>query len=231
MTMPAHPTDSRRPGTIFGRSPMAAYIGPVVVFGVLTALEDYVPASWYGVAYAVKAVAVTASLVLARRIRTDIHPTATVVLPAVVTGLVMFVAWLAIERIPYPHLSERVAFNPFESMQAPGVWAFLGVRLYGLVVMVPIMEELFWRSFLLKYVSDLDLDATPPGQFTTGALWTMIGLSAIAHQEWLAGAAASGVYALLLVRTRSLFATVLAHAVTNAALGVYILVAGEWQLW
>src|SRR5262245_1309532 len=107
LNMSTATSDSGGGRTIFGSSPAAAYIGPVVVFGVLTALEDYLPPAAYPAAYVCKAIAVTAALILARRVRVEIRPSIRVVVPAVATGLAVFVAWLAIERIPYPHIGTR----------------------------------------------------------------------------------------------------------------------------
>lgn len=211
---------------------MAAYIGPMVAFGLLTAAEGYLPVSLYPPFYAFKALVVTAILLLAGRIRPEIHPSRTVLIPAIVTGVVVFAAWVAIERLAYPHIGTRVAFNPFDAMESPAAaWVFVAVRFYGLVMVVPVMEELFWRSFLLKYLSGTDVASTSVGPFKADALVIMIVLSSVAHPEWLAGAVASVIYARLLVSTRSLFATVVAHAVTNAMLGGYIVWTGEWQLW
>jgi CAAX prenyl protease-like protein len=93
------------------------------------------------------------------------------------------------------------------------------------------MEEIFWRSFLLRYLTQHDFRKLAVGTFSAMALWVMVAGSALAHPEWLVAAIASLAYAFWLRRTRSLFASIVAHATTNAALGAYVLTTGAWQYW
>ena len=59
----------------------------------------------------------------------------------------------------------------------------------------------------------------------------MLAASALAHPEWLVAIMASLAYALWLRRSRSLFGAIVAHAVTNAALGAYVLTTEDWKYW
>ncbi len=200
-----------------------AYAGPFVLFGVFTMLEGYVPLRWYPFVYAGKVLAVTAGLVAAGAAARDITPSSRGLAISILVGLAVCVAWVAVDTwVPYPHLGARVGFNPFAALTHPS-WAaaaFLCVRFYGLVLVVPVMEELFMRSFLLRYLTNPDFRQLPIGSFSTGAFWIVAGLSALSHPEWLVAILASAAYALLLKRTRSLFHAVVAHATTNAALGI-----------
>ena len=54
-----------------------------------------------------------------------------------------------------------------------------------------------------------------------------LGLYPSAVSRWTAGV----IYNWWLVRTKSLGDCVLAHAVTNLALGIYVVAAGQWQYW
>ena len=90
---------------------------------------------------------------------------------------------------------------------------------------------LFLRSFVLRYVTVPDFMRVPIGEYSQTAFWAVAGLSALAHPEWLVAIVASVAYTLLLRQTRSLFACVVAHAVTNCALGVYVLATGAYQYW
>jgi CAAX prenyl protease-like protein len=208
------------------------YIAPAVVFGVFTAVEGYVPTEYYPAAYAVKAIAVTLALVWCRRILRDIVPAFNVVVPSVLVGIAVFAVWIYGEQwIPYPHLGARSAYDPFSTLSAGAAAAFLAVRLYGLIVMVPIFEELLWRSFLIRYATSADFTTVPIGTYSMTAFWIVAGAAAIAHPEWLIALIANVIYLLWLRRTRSLFATIVAHATTNAILGVYVLRTGNWQLW
>jgi CAAX prenyl protease-like protein len=204
----------------------------MVLFGALTMVDSYVPATLFPIVYLVKAVAVTASLIVFRAPLGDIRFDPRVVVPSVLVGLVVGVLWVGIDRIvPYSHLGSRTAFDP-TPLQGSLWWiAFLAVRLYGLVLMVPVMEEIFWRSFLLRYLTSPDFRQLPMGTFSATALWLMVAASALAHPEWLVAVVASLAYAFWLRGTGSLFGVIVAHATTNAALGGYVLVTGDWQYW
>ena len=209
------------------------YTMPIVVFGVFTAIEGQLPQSWYPLLYLIKVCAVTLSLVRCRRL-SDIHPSRRFVVPAVIVGAAVFAAWVGIDTwVPYPHLGARIGFNPFESLERPGVAAaFVVVRLYGLCVLVPVMEELFWRSFLLRYLTTTEhFESMPVGAFSWSAFWLVAVVFGVAHPEWLPAVLTACAYALLLRQTRSLFAVVVAHAVTNGALAVYVLLSHNWQYW
>ena len=204
----------------------------MVLFGVLTLAESYLDPAWFPVAYIVKALAVTAALAAFRRPFRDFRYDRRLILPSVGMGLLVFALWIWVDKlVPYPHLGSRTAFDP-TPLQGSALWpVFLAVRLYGLAVMVPIMEEIFWRSFLLRYLAKSDFESLPVGTFSAFSLVVMLAASAVAHPEWLVAVLASLAYALWLQRSRSLFGAILAHSTTNAALGAYVLRTGEWQYW
>ena len=215
-----------------GRS-ATAYAAPIVVFAVLTALEGFLSTGAYPVFYIVKIAVVTATIAYFRGPLGDIRPSWRDVPLGAAVGLVVFAEWVILDHfVPYPHLGTRVGYNPFGAIKDIGVrWAFLVARFYGLVLVVPVMEELFWRSFLLRYATTAHFTSLAVGQFSMTAFWTVVALSALAHPEWLVAAIASALFAWLLHYTRSLFAVIVSHAVANAALGGYILMRGQWQYW
>ncbi len=214
-------------------SSLLAYVAPSVTFGVFTTLEGYVPAGLYPAMYIAKVCAVTCTLVAFRSTLRDIQVSARAILPAVLVGLFVLAEWILIDQhVPYPHLGTRVGFNPFSEIADPTLrTAFLAARLYGLILMVPVMEELFLRSFFLRYLIRPDFANVAIGDITVTAVGGVALISAIAHPEWVVAIIASLAYTLLLNRTRSLFSSVLAHAITNAGLGWYVLATGQWQFW
>lgn len=205
---------------------------PMVLFGALTFAESYVAPAWFPIAYILKAVLVTAALVALKRPYRDFRYDSRAILPSVLIGLLVFALWIWVDRlVPYPHFGSRSAFDP-TPLQGSAWWpVFLAVRLYGLALMVPVMEEIFWRSFLLRYLARTDFESLPVGTFSAFSLAVMLAASAVAHPEWLVAVLASLAYALWMRRSRSLFGAILAHSTTNAALGAYVLRTGEWQYW
>ena len=168
---------------------------------------------------------------LARPLR-DIRPSWKVLLPSLGVGLIIIGSWLLIDQVvPYPHIGARMGFDPGTIESDAGRIAFLLVRFSGLVIVVPVMEELFWRSFLLRYLTGSNPQALPIGTFSLSALAIMVVVSATAHTEWLVAAIASVIFAYWLRRTKSLFAAIVSHAAANGALGLYILQTHDWKYW
>jgi CAAX prenyl protease-like protein len=215
----------------------------MVAFLGLTSLEGYLPRGagggahpvWYPTFYAVKVAVVAALLVAGRRVwAADFRakPTAGGLALAIGLGLLVTVGWVGLERLPYPKmgLGDRQAFDP-AAIAGPGRLAFLAVRLFGLVLLVPLFEELFWRSFLIRWIIDQDFTRVPLGTVTPVAAGITSALFAAAHPEWLPALLTGLAWAWLLWRTKSLGACVVSHAVANLALGAYVLATREYGLW
>ena len=122
-------------------------------------------------------------------------------------------------------------FNPTLLPDGPVRLLMTVVRVAGAVLVVPVMEELFWRSFLLRYLVDQEFESVPIGRFTWTSFIATTILFGLEHHLFLAGMAAGVIYSFILYRTRSLAQCVLAHAVTNLALAGYVLFTGKWYFW
>ena len=148
---------------------------------------------------------------------------------AVGVGVFVYLAWVRMDW-SWATQGEVAGYNPFQAGGEVGV-VLAGIQLLGAAAVVPIMEELFWRSFLLCYINSARFDRVPLGRFTPGSFIVTVVLFGLEHQLWLAGMLAGVAYTLLLYPTGRLWSCVLAHAVTNLALGIHVLVTGEWQWW
>ena len=211
------------------------YVVPMALFLVMTTLEGMWPGRYLWL-YIAKVVVVSASLVLFRDTWKDYRLDWRVLAPAILVGLFVFAEWIPVDRLTPYHFTggKRTALDPFSSIHDPELrYVFLAFRFFGLALMAPFMEELFWRSFLLRFVSEPDGDfrSLPMGKFTRGAFAIVAVAFAIAHPEWLSALICAIAYGLLLWRTKNLFAPFIAHAVTNLVLGIYILHAHAWQYW
>ena len=177
---------------------------------------------------------VTVALVFCRKVWSDIKPDAHMGISGFIVGILTLLLWIVIDS-KTPHfafLGKRVAFNPFEVIANPTNRAlFLFTRFYGLSLMVPLMEELFWRSFLLRYVTKPEYQTLRVGEFSWGAFAIVAGLFGFVHPEWLAAIVFAAIIGLFLRRTQSLFACIVAHGVCNLGLGIYVIATGSWGLW
>jgi uncharacterized protein len=215
--------------------PMFAYLG-------LSALEGYLPqmvgkpsATLYPIAYATKLVMVMLLAWHYRSTWSDFRPrpkAATISL-GVMTGLFVCAAWVGLDG-HYPTFTflggSRSAFDPF-TLGAAARWVFIGVRLLGMVVLVPVFEELFWRSFLMRWVIENDFVRVPIGKVTPMAAAATSALFALAHPEWLPALLTGALWAWLLWWTKSLSACLISHATANLALGIYVIVTHDWKFW
>ena len=114
-------------------------------------------------------------------------------------------------------------------------WTSLTLRLFRAVVIVSLVEEIFWRGFLMRWLLKPDgafwgIPFGKPSWLTYGVV---TGAFMIAHAPVdYAGAFAFGtIIYLLTIWTKSLGACVVAHAVANALMGWYAVETGKLGLW
>jgi uncharacterized protein len=153
-------------------------------------------------------------------------------------GALVFVVWIAPDVLfkGYRHfwLFENAvtgkASTSFSSTDLS--WPVLTLRMIRAVVIVPIVEELFWRAWLMRWIIDADFQKIPLGKYTAQSFWIVAALFASEHGPyWDVGLAAGIVYNWWMVRARSLGDLILTHAVTNFILGAYVIAFGKWEYW
>ena len=101
----------------------------------------------------------------------------------------------------------------------------------GSVVVVPLAEELAFRSFLTRRLVAADFTEVLPGQFSWPSFLISSALFGALHGRWLAGTIAGMAYALVLYRRGELGDAISAHAITNALIAAYVLATGAYTLW
>lgn len=129
---------------------------------------------------------------------------------------------------------QRSAFNPLVELCETPLWAriFLAIRLLGLAVVVPVIEEFFLRGFMMRYVVSSQWWEWPFGKVTKLAAVVGTGVPMLMHPpgELFAACVWFSLVTWLMVRTRNIWDCVVAHATTNLLLGVYVITSGQWQL-
>lgn len=165
-----------------------------------------------------------------RELQRGLAPAGAEWLLAVGVGLTVFVLWIHLDA-PWMLLGEPSA--TFRPLTASGSldWPLIVARWVGAALLVPVMEELFWRSFLLRWIDNPDFERVAPQRATAKAIVLSTFVFMLAHTMWLAAIVAGLAYAWLYVRSGKLWLAVLAHAVTNGALGVWVVLTGQWQFW
>lgn len=149
---------------------------------------------------------------------------------AVGAGLAVFLAWIQFDSGWATLGAGGAGFDPTrpDGRVDP---LLVALRLFGMALVVPVMEELFWRSFLMRWLSDRDFLRKDPRTISLRVFFLTAVLFASEHSLWFAGLIAGITYNYVYIRTANLWIPVVAHAVTNTALGLWILHTRNWQLW
>ncbi len=247
-------TQSPSPGGLLAAYPWAVFVVPFAVFMLVGSLEpspekpfsllgftiDY---SAYPLVYTAK---IAATLVAIAAVFPGYRQFPFRVSPlALVVGVVGVVLWIGLCKLglearllgplgydQIADLGRRPGFNPLAEMaDRPALaYAFLAVRLLGLALVVPLIEEFFIRGFVMRFVIDADWPKVPFGTLTPTAAAAGTLLPMLMHPaELFAAAVWFTLVTWLMFKTRNIWDCVAAHAVTNGLLGAYVLATGEWQ--
>jgi len=152
---------------------------------------------------------------------------------AVAVALLVFALWIAPQQF-LGFTPRVVGFNPEIFSGQPAVfWATVVFRFLRLVVIVPLVEEIFWRGFLLRYFVSEKFHLVPFGTFSWLSFAVVTVGFGFAHgrPDWIAALLAGAAYNCVAYRTKSLASCVLAHAITNLLLGLWIMKTGQWGFW
>ena len=217
------------------RSATLAYVAPFVAFIGVMAVEHYVAPNSQ-ILYPIRFLIVLAAILLVSRPYIQLRPKAP--LASIVVGIAVFLIWVAPDALfNYRHFwlfDNSIIGSASTSIPADmkaSFW-FLALRTLGSVALVPIIEELFWRGWLMRWLINPDFEKVPLGTYAPMAFWMVAILFASEHGPyWEVGLIAGIAYNWWLIRTKSLADCILAHAVTNGILAAYVLAGGHWQYW
>ena len=108
---------------------------------------------------------------------------------------------------------------------------FLFFRFIGYVLIVPIFEELFIRSFLWRFIINPDIDNVAVGKYTAFAFWGTATLFALSHNEWIVAFLYAVIINLFLIIKKDIKLCMVAHGFSNAILVIYVIISENWFLW
>jgi len=143
-------------------------------------------------------------------------------------GVVVLLLWIRLDA-GWMVIGQSAGFDPRSDGRI--VWPLVLVRIAGAALVVPVMEELFWRSFLMRWIVAEDFENVAPAQMKLKSFVVTVILFGVEHNLWFAGMVAGAVYALLYARSGTLWSAVLAHGVTNGLLGLWIISTANWTYW
>ena len=229
---------------LFANSPIAVRVAPFIIFLLLTFCQNRFGEAgryWF---YFAKSIVGAWLIWEIRPFVSELRLNFT--WEAVAVGIGVLVMWVGIDGF-YPKLSELsvklglskapitpvLPWNP--NLQfgegAPLAWFFIVARILGASLVVPVLEEIFFRSFIYRYVAKPDFQSVSLGFFA----WTPFLLTALIfgleHEEWLAGILCGFAYQGLVIWKKRLSDAIVAHGITNLLLGLWVVWKGDWKFW
>lgn len=230
----------------FFRSAAVPYIAPFAAFVSLLWLVSFLPLPGWMVQTvmivvpAAILVAVLGADVRAGPAKSDISFAVRRWGSSTLLGIVVFVLWIGPDLL-FPHYRSHWLFTssftgagpaPPPSAALRGHPWLLVLRSIRAVAIVPVVEELFWRSWMMRWLIREDFLRVPLGALAPRAFWIVAVLFASEHGAyWDVGLAAGILYNWWMLRARSLGDLIVAHAITNFCLSLYVVASGRWEYW
>ena len=218
------------------RNPSVPYVVPFVVFMLLLSVQHALslPAAVDGT---LRVLILVGVLGFFARDVIDLHASA--LFASALLGIAVFVIWILPDAL-FPAYRQYWLFqNPLTGSLTSSLTTqehsdpvVLIMRTIRSVVLVPIIEELFWRGWLMRWLISPNFERIRLGTFQTQSFVITAVLFASEHGPfWDMGLVAGVIYNWWMLRTRSLGDCILAHAVTNGCLAGYVLATHRWEYW
>jgi CAAX prenyl protease-like protein len=192
--------------------------------------------TWYPAAYVARVVIVGLMLIGFRHAYTKIRWNHWWL--GLIVGIVGIFQWVGMQLFLERHFA---FFRPGDNVFNPDLFfsdpatriSFEIVRLIGAVIVVPFMEELFWRDYCWRsIIAPNDFNLAHVGEWDWKAFVIVPLIFALVHGNWwLTAIGWAFMIGALLAYTKSLGACIIAHATTNLLLGAYVLYSRNWSLW
>ncbi|HTF90325.1 MAG TPA: exosortase E/protease, VPEID-CTERM system [Planctomycetota bacterium] len=204
-----------------------ALLGPFLVFMACGALLNFF-AHTRAQMYPLQPLAAVAALLLLRRAYA--RPELRAPWTGIVAGTLAFAVWslFAPTNTPGPAAENSHLVPGDLEASSRAIWIAARVIGYGLVT--PLIEELAFRSYLLRRLTSRDFEHVP----LTGFSWTALVASSMIfgalHESWARAAIAGMIYGLAMRRRGRVSDAVIAHATTNLLLLTQAFVRQDWAL-
>ena len=129
----------------------------------------------------------------------------------------------------FPHLEGRhpsLAYAPWVCG-----WSLTIAKLLGSAFVISAAEEWFFRGFLYRWLRKSDFLAVDLARYDAQSFWAVVVLFGLEHDRWFAGMMAGAVYGWVVLRTGRIGPAIVAHAITNLALGIYVILSRQYGFW
>jgi uncharacterized protein len=212
-----------------------AWVGPFAVFMAWLAVDKYLPIAHPAKELVRDAVLIAAILGFSRRVLPMRAPHW---MGSILVGIAVCIVWVlpdvAVAGWRDHWLFQNGVTGRIGTSIPPDELTpvMLALRTMRAALIVPILEELFWRGWLPRWLQDQRFERVPLGRYTTFAFWATAVLFAAEHGPfWEVGLLAGIAYNWWMRRTRSLGDLMVAHAVTNLVLSLFVIATKDWRFW
>jgi CAAX prenyl protease-like protein len=204
---------------------VAGYLAPLMAVTFVALVTDLIALEldwWYGLR-------VVAGALVLWRLKHEL-PTArwAPAWPPVALGVAVFAMWLALVPVPDAAPAALAMLDA-----APPTWrlTWIVMRVVGSVLLIPLVEELAFRGYLLRRLQATTFTDVPLSHWAWGPVLISSLAFGMLHQHWLPGLLTGIVFAYAQVRRGSIADAVVAHAVANALIAATVLFTDRWDLW
>jgi uncharacterized protein len=217
--------------------PAFPYVFPFAFFFVLLLSADHLHTLLGQWEYPFRVTALAAVLWIFSRDVIDLRIRR--VLGSLLIGIAVFAIWVAPDLLIPGYRQHWLFQNPLMGTLKSSIpedirqnFLVLLFRTVRAVILVPIIEELFWRAWLLRWLVSPNFESVPLGTYAPSAMWISAILFASEHGPyWEVGLIAGLMYNYWMVKTKSLGDCIFAHAVTNGVLSLFVIATGRWEYW
>jgi len=211
------------------------WVAPFAVFALWLLLGKQIPLAWPAKEILLDTIVVASIIGFSWRVLPRAAPHW---LASIALGVAVFVLWIAPDTL-IPGWRNHWIFQNSVTGEvkttippAELTPTMLALRTMRAALLIPVLEELFWRGWLPRWLQDTKFTRIPLGQYTTFAFWATAVLFAAEHGPfWEVGLVCGVIYNWWMKRTRSLGDLMVAHGVTNLALSLYVIASGRWGFW
>jgi CAAX prenyl protease-like protein len=227
--------DTEAPLTAHPLSATLPWVGPFAVFALWLLANKALPVTYPAKELLLYAILIAAILGFSRRVL----PTRAPHWPAsIALGIAVCALWVAPDALIPGWRDHWIFQNSVTGKVTTSIPTneltplMLVLRTMRAALLIPVIEELFWRGWLPRWLQDTRFERIPLGRYTRFAFWATAALFAAEHGPfWEVGLACGIVYNWWMSRTKSLGDLMIAHGVTNLALSLYVIATGRWGFW
>ena len=152
---------------------------------------------------------------------------------AIAVGVAICVIWVGLDPYYWHMKSHDAPWNPFVQFGELSAlaWFMVAVRVLGSTFVVPPLEEVFYRSFVYRYIANQNFLSVPLNKFLPMPFIATAVIFGASHYQWLAGIICGAAYQWLTIRRNHLGDAMTAHAITNFLLGLWVVWKSDWIFW